>query len=82
MRFKILFSGIFIVTLAGCSTVPPAPVATPEPARLAEPPKAAPQADRSEALLAQAEANSVLVFGANAQGAAVTVIGQGDREIA
>lgn len=38
--------------------------------------------DRSEAILAQAEANSVLVFGATTQGAAVTVLGNDDKEIA
>ena len=50
MRFKTLFSGIFSVMLWGCGTVPPAPVAMPEPARKVEPPQAA-SADRSEALL-------------------------------
>jgi hypothetical protein len=38
--------------------------------------------DRSEALLAHAEAHSVLLFGATPKGAAVTVIGDNDREIA
>lgn len=50
MNYKALFSGIFIAALAGCTALPPAPVATPEPPRRAEPPRAA-QADRAEALL-------------------------------
>jgi hypothetical protein len=38
--------------------------------------------DRSEALLAHAEEHTVLLFGATRKGAAVTVLGNGDKEIA
>jgi hypothetical protein len=38
--------------------------------------------DRSEALLAHAEAHAVLLFGATPKGAAVTVLGDSDKEIA